>query len=287
MASAIQPTCEICSECGAFLSPSLRHCPACQTDAGAPNVRCSRSEENLTALNSRFTEAQDRAIRNGCSIEFAALKNAIIDKSGVVVTMLIETALKLIDDPNSLYSNYERLVGGGVRTPALPENDQQRCAVAGQLFGSYASSIFYGVLSLTNQGLPTYGDVYCRIRPVTIKNRTSFLETNSYNFVRVNGDKSPVGYMACWEKRHFLVMAKLADRLSLGQTESDWQSILVESDGQNRQNDGFVEAHIFESFNRDSIESFEQVPGKKLRQVKKLQMDILLSEFSESKRSTG
>ena len=142
------------------------------------------------------------------------------------------------------------------------------------------------MLSLTNQGLPTYGEIYCRIRPVTIKNRTSFLEKNSYAYVRINGDKPPIGYMACWEKRHLLVMAKLADRLSPGQTESDWQAILVESDGQNRQNDDFVEAHIFDSFNEDSIEFLEQVSGIKPTRFEKLQSDILFSKFSKHKGGT-
>ncbi|MCH8121339.1 MAG: hypothetical protein IIC00_16640, partial [Planctomycetes bacterium] len=230
--SAISPQ-DTCSECGATLSATLRHCPTCQTDAGAPNVRRCRTDENLKALASRFDAAQEIASANGCSKEFSDLEALIKGKSGVVVSMPAGIARKLFEDPNFLYKNYEQLLGANTRKPADTDNDRHRCAVGGLLFGSYANYIIYGVLSLTKEGLPTYGDVHCRLRSVTIDNRTSFLVTNSYRFVRdysiVPGDKLPDGYMACWQNRHSLVLAKLVDRLSAGQTDSDWQEMLIHS----------------------------------------------------------
>lgn len=281
MASAIQASSEKCSKCDAILSSSLRYCPTCQSDAGTPNVRLSRTQDNLDALQERFTKAQKKAVSNLCSKEFTELKKAIVNKSGVVITLPVEVAYNLINDPRLMYVNHERLVGAGVRTPASFSDDQQRYAVGGRIFGSYADSICYGALSLTNEGLPTYGQVYCKMRSVTIEDRTTFLEMNSYPFVDAYGSNLPLGYMACWENRHFLVMAKLVDRLSPGQTESDWQAILVESDGQNRQNDNFIEAHIFEVFNMHSIESVESTPGKKLSKVQNLQLDLVISTFSK------
>jgi hypothetical protein len=204
-------------------------------------------------------------------------------KAGVVVSMPAAVARSLFEDPNFLYTNYERLVGASARRPAGPDNDKHRCAVAGLLFGNYANSIIYGVLSLTMAGLPTYGDVHCRLRSVTIDKRTSFLETNSYRFVRDHGiaagDKLPVGYTSCWRRRHSLVLAKLADRLSTGQTKSDWQTILIHSDGQNRKNDDFVEAHIYEGFDRSAIESLVAATGKKLSRSERLDLDLAMNEF--------
>jgi len=206
------------------------------------------------------------------------------EKSGVVVTMPAGIARSLLDNPKLLYMNYEQMVGANLRRPSDFDNDRQRCAVGGILFGSYANYIIYGALSLTEDGLPTYGDVHCRLRSVTIEKRTSFLETNSFRFVSehhiVAGDNLPIGYMACWKYRHILVLSKLADRLSIGQTESDWQAILISSDGQNREKDDFIEAHIYENFDINAIESMVACTGKRLNRNEKLDLDIAISEFS-------
>ncbi len=280
MVSPVISSKDICSVCGTTLSAIMRHCPTCKADAGAPNVRSCRTGENLKSLNARYVTAQSLASANGCTKEFITLEDVVKKKSGVVVSMPAGVARSLFEDPSSLYTNYERLVGAKTRMPADHDNDRYRCAVGGVLFGSYANSIIYGALSLSEDGLPTYGTVHCRLRSVAIDKRTSFLETNSYKFIKdhniIAGDKLPVGYTACWKYRHSLVLTKLADRLSTGQTESDWQAILIESDGKNRQNDSFVEAHIYEGFDRNAIESLAPVRGKKLKKEEILDMDIAI-----------
>lgn len=281
---------ETCSKCGAFLSATERHCHTCKADAGAPNVRRCRTEENLEALVARFDAARTRVNAIGCSKEFSNLEDIVKEKSGVVVSMPAGVARNLFEDPNFLYTNREQLVGANARKPATPDNDRHRCAVGALLFGSYADHIVYGALSLTKEGLPTYGDVHCRLRSVTIDKRTSFLEMNSYKFIQdhriVPGDNLPVGCTACWEDRHSLVLAKLADHLSTGQTESDWQAILIQSDGQNRENDDFVEAHIYEGFDRNAIESLAAATGKKLSRSEKLDLDLAIHQFKLLREKT-
>jgi hypothetical protein len=214
---------------------------------------------------------------------FGDLESVIKGKSGVVVSMSAGVARNLFEDPNFLYANREQLEGANARKPADSDNDRHRCAAGGLLFGGYANRIVYGALSLTEEGLPTYGDVHCRLRSVTVDKRTSFLETNSYKFIAnhgiVPGAKLPVGYMACWRHRHTLVLAKLADLLSTGQTESDWQAILIQSDGKNRKNDNFVEAHIYEGFDRNAIESLAVATGTKLSKSERLDIDLAIYQF--------
>ncbi len=278
-----------CEACGAPLSATLRYCPTCQTDAGAPNVRRCLTEENVQALFARCEASRSRIGGNGCLKEFSDFEAVIKEKSGVVVSMSAGIARRLLEEPKSLYANYERLVDANARKPADSDGDQHRCAVGGLLFGSYANCIVYGVLSLTEEGLPTYGPVHCRLRSVTIDKRTSFLESNSYGFVRdhnVLGTKLPLGYMACWTHRHSLVLAKLATRLSTGQTESDWQAMLLHSDGQSRDKDDFVEAHIYGGFDANAIESLAAVPGKKLKREEKLDLKIAISRFNRTRGKT-
>ncbi len=275
---------DTCSECGASLSAAMRNCPTCRADAGAPNVRRCRRDENLKALAARVDTSRARANTIGCSKEFGDFEAILKGKSGVVVSMTAGIARKLIEDPNSLYANYDQLVGATIRKPANFDNDRHRCAVGGLLFGSYSSYIIYGALSLTENGVPTYGPVHCRLRSVAIAKRTSFLETNSYKFVLdhdpIADDKWLIGYTACWKHRHSLVLSKLADRLSTGQTESDWQDLLIYSNGQNREDDDFVEAHIYEGFDKNAVESMVASTGKKLSKAEKLDCDIAISEFN-------
>lgn len=285
--SAINPE-DTCLECGAALSAANRHCPTCRADAGAPNVRACRTEKNLKALFARYDTSRSQATTSGYSKEFSALEAMVKNKSGVVISMPAGIARKLIEDPNFLYLNYEHLVGVNARKPANPNDDRARCAVGGLLFGSYGKHIVYGALSLTEEGLPTYGDVHCRLRSVTIDKRTSFLETNSYKFItdhKINPfNNLPIGYMASWQDRHILVLAKLGCQLSTGQNESHWQSILIHSDGQNRENDDFVEAHIYENFDINSVESMVESTGKKLNRADKLDLDLAISKFSSLRR---
>lgn len=119
---------DTCSECGSTLSAARRHCSTCRADAGAPNVRACRTNENLKALFARYDVSRSQASALGCSKEFSDLEAIVEKKSGVVVSMPTGVARTLLDDPNSIYVNYERLVGAGVRRPAGSENDRHRCA---------------------------------------------------------------------------------------------------------------------------------------------------------------
>lgn len=279
-----------CSNCGAPISDTLRYCTTCRTDIGAPNVRYCLTDENLKALNKRFESSRTKATEIGCLTEFSDLEAMIKDKSGVVVSMPVNIARSLFDNPNLLYNNYETLTGNGIIKPANSENDRHRCAVGGLLFGTYANLIVYGALSLTDEGLSTYGDVHCRLRSVAIDKRTSFLESNSYKFVKDHnicpGNKLPSGYMACWKNRHELVLAKLASNLSTGQTESDWQTLFISSDGQNRENDNFIEAHIYETFNSNAIESMVANTKKKLNREEKMDLEIVMDKFKSLTEKT-
>ncbi len=280
-----------CSICGEALSPSLSYCTTCRSYIGAPNVRRCRTKENLKALNQRYVGLKEKAAELECLEEFENLEQLLEDESSVVVSMSASVARSLVDDPSSIYCNYESLVHAGVRIPANQDNDRHRCAVGGLLFGSYANSIVYGALSLTNIGLPTYGPVQCRIRSVAINSRTSFLEMNSYEFVEVHSitpsSPLPMGYMSCWENKQILALVKVTPKLSVGQTISDWQKELIKSDGINRNKDDFIEAHIFEGFNLASIESIEIFTKKRLRKDEQLDIKIIKHMFNTIKGKTG
>ncbi len=274
-----------CEKCGTPLAASSRNCTTCNADAGFPNVRSSCTEENLNALSQSYEEALVRATSKGVLSEFATLSGVTENESGVVVAMTGTIALTLLKNPETIYSNYENLTRSGTRKPAREMDDRHRLEVGALIFGSYSNEIRYGVLSLTTAGLPTYGDVFCRLRNVAVANRTSFLETNSFEFVRSHNigvdDEIPAGYRAQWQDRHKLALAKLGDRLTGGQSKTEFQDLLVESDGKDRNNDSFIEAHIFGGFDKNAIESLEINTEKTHSRTDQLLLDVVTSTFAE------
>jgi hypothetical protein len=221
-------------------------------DHGYPNVRAVNDLRETTALEERYTTARELAQTKQCLTEFNALVAAIQEHSGVVIAVECRFALNFINDEKQLYTGQERLVDAGTRTPPRFADDSHRRVVSGTLFASYGDRIVYGVLSLSNKGLSTYGKTYMRLRTVAIDERTSFLEVNSYKLPSPGS-----GQRADWKRRHMLVAAKLVEHLVPGQALMDWERLLVASDGGSKDNDAFVEAHVFDGFNCGAVESID------------------------------
>lgn len=258
------PTSDCCPRCRGPTSAALRNCQSCGHDLGAPNVRASQVTEEVAALRDRYENARKIAEAAGCLKELEEFVDLVSANSSVVVAMPAVVALQLVSDERSLYAGYEQLVRGGVRIPAAFANDSHRSVVAGSLFGSYGERIKYGALSLDQRGLSTYGHVFCRLKTVAVNARVSFLESNSYRFHKEHSlgpdCPLPLGYRADWERRALLAGIKLVNRLQRGQSRAQWEQMLLLSDGADRQNDDFIEAHIYESFTVHSIESMTAAP---------------------------
>ena len=249
-----------CPKCGASASQSLRHCPTCENDLGFPNVRAAAAPSEVNALSNRYKVARDQARDRGLGTQFDELVAAVNSESHVVVAMRPLFVRQFLADPRTLYAGYENLVGGGNRVPAPFEQDSDRFAVSGKLFASYASDIRYGVLSLDGVGLKNYGLVFVRLRDVAIEQRVSFLHENSYLFLdNLNmpvRSELPLGFRSTWRNRAELVAAKIEPNLTAVTSSRDWSCHLV-FQGTTRPDDRCVEAHIFGSFNIDSIQSIE------------------------------
>lgn len=275
-----------CEKCGAPLSSHSHECPACFTTVGAPNVRQCSAASELDALLARYNTAARAAESRGAMREFRAFEQLLIDEGRVVVSLPAGVAHSLFSDPRMIYENYESLVAGGARVAAAENLDRDRCGAGGLLFGSYASKIRYGVLSLDCIGLPTYGDLYCELKLIAIQDRTTLLETNSYDFVKthnltVGNPMGPPGYQATWENRHLLALAKLGDQVLCGSTRDDWQQLLVKSDSINRANDDFIEAIIYGTFNAHSIVRVEPIGGRKMNKHERLLVKAAMEAFQK------
>lgn len=131
------------------------------------------------------------------------------------------------------------------------------------MFGAYATEIRYAALSLDDVGLISYGNCAMSLADITMQKSATVLEENSYDFVRkhrlIPGDQVPLGYRALWQRRNRLAIAKLAAKLST--INQSFAKLLLSSDG-NRQNDQFMEIHIYGKFDHQSVTAVS-VPGQK------------------------
>ena len=246
-----------CPYCSAPLKALSLTCPACQESLGFPNVRLSSSPAEIAALAERLQYAEEEAKINGIESEFKNLIQEVDHISGVVIALSVEVALQIVSNDTSQYVGYERLVGAGVRTPAEFANDAHRKIVAGALFGSFGGDIIYGALSLSERGLRTYGEIYCRLKNVAIKNRTSFLDENSYDYFEKYGEHGEIGHKSNWADKAKLTAIKLMNnkQIKKGSTPDEWEKLVLICDGKNRKLDEFIEAHIYGAINCYSVES--------------------------------
>jgi len=275
-----------CPKCDAVLDATSANCPSCNRYVGAPNVRSAGSPEERKALRVREIAARELPNQTGCSKLYKRLGKSL-SRTCVVVCVPAKVARDLVLDRRMIYVNYETLLEAGVRVAASPENDRRRALAAAFLFGRYGSEITYGALSFTSNGLPTYGHLHLRLRDVAVQDRVSFLEMNSYDFYERNRMSEPgtipPGHQAVWKNRHILGLVKLAGRLKLNQKQRDWQKFLVYSDGQNRDNDDFIEAQIYGFFNIESVETIRKNRHGTWSKTDRLDADVALDAFKRRK----
>ena len=138
------------------------------------------------------------------------------------------------------------------------EFDRHRRTVDAMLFGAYGDQIIYAALSLDGNGLKSYGAYSVILRDVAVSKRASVLEENSCSFVKNHkmepGHPIPEGYRAPWGRRAELAVAKLADLISPTTSDSDFSSLLL-SNGSTRDDDNFMEVHIYGGFDQNAIEA--------------------------------
>jgi hypothetical protein len=78
------------------------------------------------------------------------------------------------------------------------------------------------------------------------------------------------------------LLAKVGAKIRPGSALADWQRLLVVSDGVNRANDDFIEAHVYDGFNLYSIEALMPIPKKKMSKETRLDVRIAVDRFQRN-----
>ena len=260
--------------CGSQISDVADRCSTCGTDAGAPNVREAQRPSEMAALENRFRDALARADAHDTRRETDDFARAL-ERSSAVVNCELPFLKDFVTRPNLLFASYHRGVQAGIRKAAEGVRDRDRTTADALMFGSYSKDIEFAALSLKDTGLSSYGPYSLKLRNVAVEKRSSLLEENSFSFIRHHnlGFQVPIppGYRSTWGERAKLAVAKLADFITCGMNETDFQSLVLLDTG-NRETDSFIEVHIFGTFDREAIDA---VSGPKL---KKRSRDVAIWE---------
>jgi hypothetical protein len=246
-----------CPFCSEDVRPSERHCAACQTDCGFPNVRAAEQDEEIKALAGRVAEAERQADKNGTAPLLAKLRTAT-NRSRAVRAHSLDEVHALVNSESRLMGTFYDLKGAGLLRPAATEMEASRQSAEPLVFPNYHQKIQFAALTLDDTGLFTYGNCAMIFQEAKIANRATVFEENCVFFCqrRDIGPARPAippGYRATWARRGDLAVAKLGPRLSAGMEESDLASILLSS-GTDASKDDFVEVHIYDRLHRSAID---------------------------------
>jgi len=247
----------VCTKCGSEVADADDRCSTCFADAGFPNVRAAFGPMETTALEVRYSAALDDARVRGADKSLAKFDDSM-RKTAAVINVDLRFLFYFLSNDKNLYSTYRLGVRAQTRKVASEANDLHRTGVEAVLFGSYGEQLRYAALSLDGIGLKSYGDYTIRLRDIAVSDRASLLEENSYRFVERHdlrpGKGIPRGYRAVWADRHRLAVAKLAARISDYTPESTYAGLLL-MNASKRDDDDFIEIHIYGPIDSNAIES--------------------------------
>ncbi len=271
--------------CLGKIPANLSSCPTCNTQVASPNVRMADIPEECAALQERYQAALLLAEGNGASATFQELERKL-NRSQAVINMSPSFVEQMLTYSNTLYSSYQAQVGAGTRKPAELVNDRKRLAVEDMLFGSIGKEIAYSALSPDGTGLWSYGDLAVTLRDVSVANRSSLLEENSFDFMKTHkielmAESLPLGYRSTWKGRSHLGAAKLAAELHETMSDSEINALILTSDG-DRGVDKFIEIHIFGTFDNNAI---AKVVSRVTRKSGKV--NVVLSGIKDKAKKLG
>ena len=259
-ATAANLTADRCGACGAAVDYYAELCPRCRQSVGVPNRRRAQRKDEVSALRARYHEARQQLTAAGCAAVADQLEHEL-DGSRAVVNLPAAFLRDFLDKENTLYNSYKALTDAGQRKHAEEADHRKRSEVEAKLFPGYEDKIIYAAVALDGRGLHSYGEYVLLIDDVVTTHRASVLETNSYRLVELLqvplGADIPPGHRATWEDRKWLIVAKIANRLTSATTPAEFPRLLLFCSN-SRETDEFVEVHIYGSLD---IQCFQTVIG--------------------------
>jgi hypothetical protein len=160
-----------------------------------------------------------------------------------------ETLLSMLQDERIRYTNLHDNLRANMLLDYDPELAAKRRGIDSLAFGSAGEKVAYGAVNLGNRGLISYGSVCIFLRNDEIRSRTSFLQENSFSFVKgefptITFDLS-TALRAVWDTVDRLAFVKHFAQIASGDIDPKQVADIVLVSTGDKQSDRFIEAQIY------------------------------------------
>jgi hypothetical protein len=205
------------------------------------------------ALKRRYSAAITDCSNRQCS-EVAGCFEQSMQTTNAVFCCSLAKLFPMATGDRDIYATYYDLLPNRLFIPPEPTGSNwnvRRQVCEDAIFGTgVREHVHYAALSLGERGLHNYGECLVILREQMISHRATIFEENSivflkrHNVAMFDADKLPPGYRSTWENRAVLCVSKLAHRLQPDTDPTEFAGLLLHV-GETRQDDDFVEVHIF------------------------------------------
>ncbi len=274
-----------CPSCNTKQSQiNFTNCEVCANDLGAPNVNELSTDNELNALKTRYNNAHQYHLSNGTKIALNNFETFFGQNAKAIINIDLSSLKEWLIIKGGAYKNYHRLVDEGIRKVSKPGDDRRRTMIDSYLYGSYGRDMVFAAISLNDTGLTSYGECSVILNDMSISDRATLLEENSYNFVKTHNVNFetldiPLGYRSKWDNKIKLGTAKLYQKITTSNTAEDYCKLVLytEGDRDKRQNDEFIELHIYKGLSPLTVKSI-QAPTPKDR-TNSLYLNIIKRKY--------
>lgn len=210
----------------------------------------------VAALDSNWAKSLASADTRGCR----AVVDAFDDACKTSKAVMNYTCTKLLaqvanSDIFETYYEHARRVTTSENRP-LMNWSVLRPQTESELLGSDENKekLHYAALTLTEQGLQSYGDCSLLLREDLTGHRASCFEANSAVKFATEGGPFPLGSRSTWENRHKLCVAKLEKAITKSTTADQFADVLL-SQEPTKTDDNFIEVHVFGPISLSTLEN--------------------------------
>jgi hypothetical protein len=209
-----------------------------------------------TALLRNYHEAVVDAQRRGARRQVEQVESLIAGSTATInVPPKILSSMVL----GAAYRSYYKALDQDLRRIAEQKYHAHRAAVDAKVHPGYGAEILNAAINPDGRGLTNYGEITLRLRDISISTRASVLRENAFAFYerhdlgRRDAEEEP-GWRATWPDRARLGVAHLGPSLTAGIADDDL-SFRILTIGANRENDRYIEVHIYGELSCAALEN--------------------------------
>lgn len=262
--SSTQLTCE---SCGQSFPNSRTSCPHCARPQLFPNVSNAGGPAEKRKLDERFSKAKARCDAEDRGAEFERFRT-VAAGSHALFNCALERLHREIASGTDIIETYYQLEELRLRVTGHPDLDWDKLRPQAEiaLLGSHhhIERLHYACLSLTWDGLTSYGDCVVKLDDKMIGHRASCFEGNTAVVFFIRGNFRH-HLRSVWSDRGRIAAAIFADRLQKGVSDAEFPKILVAQAGP-AVDDEFIEVHLFGTMTVKTFAAVKfpaNIPGKR------------------------